>query len=74
MGDLGLSGDSIRAEDLRINVERRPPGVQPVKVYSGVKIEHIPSGLIVFCGTEKSQLRNKEIALIMLRAGLAQYR
>jgi peptide chain release factor 2 len=69
-----MSDDSdvaeIRAEDLRIDVERRPSGVQPVKIYSGVRIEHLPTGLIAFCGTEKSQLRNKQIALIMLRAGL----
>ena len=64
----------IRAEDLRIELSRRPPGVQAVKTYSGVKIQHIPSGLIAFCGTERSQLRNKEIALIMLRAGLEQCR
>lgn len=60
----------IQAADLQIDVERRPPGVQPVKVYSGVKITHLPTGLIAFCATEKSQLENKSIALTMLRAGL----
>lgn len=65
---------TIPEEDLEITVERRPPGVQPVKLYRGVRIRHIPSGLIAFVGTEKSLMRNKEIALAMLQAGLDFYR
>ncbi len=64
----------MNTSDLRIkSLDKSPKGGQTVGMPSlEILVTHLPTGLTATCGCERSQMKNKNVALSMIEYGLAE--
>lgn len=64
----------MNPKNLKIeSIDRQLKGGQQCDVMPrGVKITHVPSGLTASCECERSQMKNRDIALSMIEWGLSE--
>jgi peptide chain release factor 2 len=75
LGDDDLKDIQINPADIKIEVMRSSgAGGQSVnKTESAVRMTHIPTNTIVKCSQERSQLQNRQLALMLLKSKLYQF-